>query len=272
MNTTIGAIKNDTGKTLFKMWDGVVSGGARPFRRHLHSGFEIGFIKKGSGIYVLKDGSVTFKDGDIFVFPPNVFHCITDIYSDTLEFTNIHFEPHFLGRDGEICYAYSSDFCNKISDAAQLVDIFSDIRAEMEINAPYSDMSVKSRLGLFIVTLMRNFGFADSGKELSVAPAMRFIDENYTSQITLEQISAVVGLAPTYFSAKFHDATGMSPWEYIITKRIEKSIRLLRSDTKSNILDIALACGFNNTANFNKLFKKLTGLTPRDVRDGEEII
>ena len=272
MNTTIGEIKNDTGKTLFKMWDGVVLGGSRPFRRHLHSSFEIAYIKKGSGVYVLKDGSVSFKAGDIFVFPPDVFHCITDITSDTLEFTNIHFEPLFLGQNSDICYAYSSEFCNQISYNKPLLDIFEAIRCEIKSKAAFCDISVKSRIELFIVTLMREFDFADSDKEQTIAPAMRFIDENYTLQITLEQISKTVGLAPTYFSAKFRDVTGMSPWEYITTKRIERAIRLLKKEKSMNILDIALACGFNNTANFNKLFKNGTGMTPSEVRKSDIII
>ena len=60
MNKTIGEIKNASGKTLIKMWDGNAPGGTRPFRRHLHSAFEIAYIKKGEGVYTLKDGNIAF--------------------------------------------------------------------------------------------------------------------------------------------------------------------------------------------------------------------
>jgi len=42
---------------------------------------------------------------------------------------------------------------------------------------------------------------------------------------------------------------------------------MILDDTfKGTMLDIALSCGFNNTANFNKTFRKLTGMTPTDYR------
>lgn len=272
MNKTIGEIKNASGKTLIRMWDGFVPGGIRPFRRHLHSAFEIAYIKKGEGVYTLKDGDVAFGAGDIFVFPPDLFHCITDIVSDTLEYTNIHFEPRFLGDNRDICYMYSDKFRNRIQGDSRLFDIIHGIRGEFENPLACRDISVKSRLELFLVELIRGYGFADSARPQSIADAMRYIDANYTSSITLEEIAKKAGLAPTYFSAKFSELVGMSPWEYITTKRIERAIHLLKSQESMNILDIALSCGFNNTANFNKLFKNGTGMTPSQVRRSKDII
>ena len=49
----------------------------------------------------------------------------------------------------------------------------------------------------------------------------------------------------------------------IETRLIKKSIELLKK-SNSNILDIAIECGFNNTANFNRAFKKMTNKVPSD--------
>ena len=57
----------------------------------------------------------------------------------------------------------------------------------------------------------------------------------------------------------------MSPWDYITVRRIDLARKLL-SDSDRNILDIAMMCGFNNTANFNRAFKKVTGKTPKEIR------
>ena len=48
-------------------------------------------------------------------------------------------------------------------------------------------------------------------------------------------------------------------------KRIEKSLGLLKN-TDDTVLSVAAACGYNNTANFNRIFRKITGLTPRQYR------
>jgi AraC-like DNA-binding protein len=58
---------------------------------------------------------------------------------------------------------------------------------------------------------------------------------------------------------------GMSLWDYICIKRIEEALTQIKT-TDKNILDIALDCGFNNTVNFNKIFKKYTNLSPSAFR------
>lgn len=57
----------------------------------------------------------------------------------------------------------------------------------------------------------------------------------------------------------------MTTWDYINIKRIDKAISLL-STTDETILNIATQCGFNNSANFNRIFKKITQLTPKQYR------
>ena len=57
----------------------------------------------------------------------------------------------------------------------------------------------------------------------------------------------------------------MSVWDYICIKRIEEALSLIKT-TDKNILDIALECGFNNSANFNKILKKYTNLLPSAFR------
>ena len=57
-----------------------------------------------------------------------------------------------------------------------------------------------------------------------------------------------------------------------LSRRIDNAIFLLKENTEQNILDIALACGYNNTANFNKAFKKVTGTTPSKYRNSDDIL
>ena len=58
---------------------------------------------------------------------------------------------------------------------------------------------------------------------------------------------------------------GMSLWDYLCIKRIECALNLIKT-TDKNLLDIALECGFNNTVNFNKMFKKYTNVSPGSFR------
>lgn len=57
----------------------------------------------------------------------------------------------------------------------------------------------------------------------------------------------------------------MTVWDYINIKRIDKALSLL-ANSNENVLTVATKSGFNNSANFNRIFKKITGLTPKEYR------
>lgn len=98
-----------------------------------------------------------------------------------------------------------------------------------------------------------------------VRRAMHYISRNYMRKLTLEETASYVHLNAPYFSTVFKQASGSSFKEYLNMIRIEESKRLL-SNTNYAILDIAIATGFENQSYFSKVFKKFTGLTPKQFR------
>lgn len=98
-----------------------------------------------------------------------------------------------------------------------------------------------------------------------IKKAIHYISQNFSSIITLENVANVVHLNPAYFSTMFKQSTGSSFKEYLNMIRIEESKRLL-ANTDYSIIDIAIATGFENQSYFSKVFKKYTGLTPKQYR------
>lgn len=103
-----------------------------------------------------------------------------------------------------------------------------------------------------------------SGNE-TIESVMSFIEENLSQTLTLPMFAEIAHMNPFYFSTFFKKHTSLSPMQYVLKARVHRAVCLLR-ETDKTILDIALLCGFNSTANFNKAFKKLTGKTPSDFR------
>ena len=95
--------------------------------------------------------------------------------------------------------------------------------------------------------------------------AIRYISQNFAGNITLEDVAEHVHLNAAYFSSLFKQSTGSTFREYLNMVRIEESKRLLTT-TDYSILDIALATGFEDQSYFSKVFKKHTGLTPKQYR------
>lgn len=109
------------------------------------------------------------------------------------------------------------------------------------------------------------FNYIPSKNHDVIKKALLYISEHFNSQLTLEDVAAHVHLHPSYFSTLFKQMTGSSFKEYLNMVRIEESKRLL-SNTDFSIIDIAVAVGFEDQSYFSKVFKKYTGLTPKQFR------
>ena len=67
----------------------------------------------------------------------------------------------------------------------------------------------------------------------------------------------------------FRHFNGISPYSYIQSMRILRAVDMLKN-TSGTIAHIAFSCGFNSTVSFNKMFKKVMGCTPGEVRRGAQ--
>lgn len=98
-----------------------------------------------------------------------------------------------------------------------------------------------------------------------IKKAIQYIAANSAQPITLNDVASHVHLNPAYFSTVFKQSTGSSFKEYLNMVRIEES-KLLLANTNYSIIDIAVAVGFEDQSYFSKVFKKFTGLTPKQYR------
>lgn len=284
---TIAAILNENGSTVCRVFTS-----EKVFRRdffvnHKHTDLELSLILSGRGIYRTKNGAYPIEKGDIFLYGTNEEHCISD--ADDLSLLNIHMSPRFFwgtddgGRFLDLYYRRSEAFRNRIpaeSEAAKAaIPLFSAIKEEAEEKKEDYTHFIRSLLTEVLILLYRNTDYARQGGNALPLPgaeslqkvcrAADYIDQHYTEDITLAEIAAHVHLTRTYFSALFTASYGISAWEYIHIKRIEYAKKLLRSSDET-VLSVALQCGFNNTANFNRAFRQTTGTTPKAYRAEKE--
>ena len=93
-----------------------------------------------------------------------------------------------------------------------------------------------------------------------------YIHEHYAEEIGRNEIAGEFYLTPEYLAKLYKKRTGMNLKDYINEYRIEKAKELLRSGDK-NVSGIAEAVGFDNFSYFSTLFKKITGVTPKDYKN-----
>lgn len=109
---------------------------------------------------------------------------------------------------------------------------------------------------------------------LEIRRAKEFIAQNYADAgISLHTVAAEVGFSPNHFSAVFSQETGETFVEYLTKQRIEQAKRLLLQ-TNEKLSDIAFNIGYNEPHYFSYIFKKYTGISPREYRSahgGEQV-
>lgn len=284
----IGELFVESGEPLVKMWEVDVEPNIRPFVKHSHSRFEITVVNSGTGEYSTENAVYPMMPGDVFVFSSNEIHCITKIGESGLSITNLHFEPRYLSGEfskdtGDsyinFCFSHSSEFENRIpaEKAAALREHHSAIKDEFLCKEMQYPLAIRARLHLILVELLRKHTYrapaAINSSAYSILPVYEYIGKHLDEKLDLKTLADIAGMSPNYFSSLFKKLNGITLWDYITAKRIEKAVRLIRkSDPGVTILDIALQCGFNNTVSFNKAFKQHNGFTPRDLRRDPKLL
>jgi len=93
----------------------------------------------------------------------------------------------------------------------------------------------------------------------------KYVDDNLSTKITLQDLATVAGLSRMHFAAQFRAAMRMRPREYVLTRRIQQAEKLLKENEVS-LVDVALTVGFQTQAHFTTVFKRFVGDTPYQWR------
>ena len=98
-----------------------------------------------------------------------------------------------------------------------------------------------------------------------IRAAVAYIDENYFEELTLVILADRYGVESSYFSRMFKQETGRNLMMYIAEKRVGKA-REYMEDKNINLTEIAFLTGYDDYTYFSRVFKKITGKSPREYR------
>jgi two-component system response regulator YesN len=162
---------------------------------------------------------------------------------------------HFIAYK-EIAKKFSG---KNIEMQANLQEQVKTLQTKLNKTMPYLQVGIKSPKGI------------PSGdnkltpNQKAVKRAKEYIDNNLDKNLSLKDISTVAALSPTYFSYVFKKQTKTNIENYIINAKIEKAKQLLKQ-TMDSIGEVAYNIGYNDANYFSFIFKKITGISPRDYR------
>lgn len=111
------------------------------------------------------------------------------------------------------------------------------------------------------VSLLQN-----QGRSSALAAAVaNYVRHHLSKPVSTEKLAKELHFSRTWLSKKFHEETGYSLTDFILTKKTEEAQRLLRYTDKS-LKDISVYLGFSSQSHFSRVFKKYAGMTPGEYR------
>lgn len=253
---------------------------------HYHPEYEITFIEKGEGFCFAGDGITLMRPMHIYFFGSNLPHFFKSDNS------------YYLPTNKKLCHSIFTQFKEEILPVGyKYMPECKNIRKllnkgveglEWDVNYhPKIHQLVQNILHqksfkrlLVLYELLNELGKnIDDGKNISsknyinmnetedpmYCKIISYVSLHFQEDITLEQIAAFAGMNTSSICRYFKKKTGGTIFDLILKLRIAYTKRQL-SNTDNPISSIAYDAGFNNLANFNIQFKKMTGYTPSQYR------
>lgn len=94
------------------------------------------------------------------------------------------------------------------------------------------------------------------------------IDREFAEPLDVEAIARTVGMSAGHFSRRFRDAYGEPPYSYLMTRRIERAMVLLRRN-ELTVTEVCFAVGFSSLGTFSTRFSELVGVSPSTYRESD---
>lgn len=235
--------------------------------RILHE-FQVNYITSGKGIMETKHGKYKIEQGSILLIFPGEWHRYkpeqktgwTEHYIGfNGEFTKMLFQHEIFSKNNPIInIGFQDSFVKEFNEIFQLV------KAEKPGFQLECAGKVIYLLGR-IISIVKNNEFANKKVEQTIRKACLYLRDNTHQNINTEELATNLNISYSYFRRMFKKYTGLSPNQYHLGLRIQKSKDLIRYSDKS-IKEIALELGFDSIHYFSRIFKNKEGVSPSTLR------
>lgn len=250
---------------------------------HWHDVLEINYIKSGCGHYIINGKTFEFRQGDILLINSNDLHCayeLRDLVILVIEFDmswfagSLRYDPEILAPFKDMGIHFTNLLNRNSPYIGELRTLLESMQEEHEREQRSYVSMVHASLLRFLSCVNRHFRSDEASRCRAEIGSMQLekmrrvihaMEERLAHPWTLEELASSAYLSPSRFSDIFRRAVGTSPLEYLIQLRLEQALMLLET-SPLKISDIAMECGFRSLSNFNHLFRKHFGMSPKHAR------
>ena len=252
---------------------------------HGHSFLEFTYVEKGNITHTFDDKTEELKEGDYFIVDYGTKHGYKSADGKDISVINLLFYPDFIDRTlsrgdnfEKVVNSYLIRFryrsLNRSPNGMRFFDnngevksIVNNVITEFESREAGYLECIRCLIAQILIITMRKISKSEVyAKESPIIKEITDdIKNNYREKLLLSDYAKKYNYTISHFSKKFNEEMGVGFTEYLQRIRIEQSCRLLESREKS-VSEIAMDVGYTNVKFFNKVFKQLVGITPKQFQ------
>ncbi|MFI5152674.1 MAG: AraC family transcriptional regulator [Chitinophagales bacterium] len=253
------------------------------FPLHYHDEFELNFIQNGAGAKrIVGDHIEVIGEWDMVLIGPNLNHswlnheCKSEeIREITIQWHKDLFDDKFLCRNqlnllralferASLGISFSEETIQVLSPRLVALAEKNGFDSVLELMSILHDLSTSKNMRTLSNSTFSNEQFSYNSRRIE--KAFQYMNNNYDRSVTLNEVARLVNMTEVSFSRFIRKRTGNTFIDTLNEIRLGHASKKL-IDTTHSISEISYICGFNNISNFNRIFKKKKGCTPKEFRE-----
>ena len=235
---------------------------------HYHDFYEIYYLESGERYHLIEDKLYHLVPGQFILFKPFILHRSYGELDMPFGRLLVYFRPGTL-LSGELKAALedaSGAYQLNAQDNAFFYQCMNRLLNEQDQPREYSTEYQTSLLNTMLIHLFRSKKEeVKRDKKSRVAKVISWLSSNYAEEISLEDLARQFYVSPYHLCREFKLYTRSTILQYLNAIRIIEAQKMLLT-TDKNITQISSEVGFDSITHFERVFKKTTGLTPRQSR------
>lgn len=229
----------------------------------------------GEGVVTCIDQTIYLKKGEGLLLPPYTAHSYHPHYDITSTWSTVYatFGGQAVDTILDVLHMNQAAVYRESETGVfkqALGRVFSFLHAQDK--ETISESFIRSSYMYDILMTIKQHG--DIRTELTknhsfsrVRPIVDFLEEHYSENIGLHEMSEHAHLSSQHINKLFHETFGLSPYAFLVQLRMREAKRLLLTDVSLTLREIAEMVGYNAVSHFVSTFKTKTGMTPKQYRD-----
>jgi AraC-like DNA-binding protein len=253
------------------------------FPLHYHDEFELNFLVNANGAKrIVGDHIEVIQDMEMVLLGPNLYHswfthhCKTEeIREITIQWHKDLFDDKFLCRNQlnfiramfERSYrgiAFSRETVQALAPRLLALNEKNGFDSVLELMSILHDLSISRNMRTLSNASFSNEQFSSNSRRIE--KAFQFMNSNFDRSVSLSEVAKLVNMTEVSFSRFIKKRTGNTFIDTLNEIRLGHASKKL-IDTTHSVSEISYNCGFNNISNFNRIFKKKKGCTPKEFRE-----